>query len=268
MPDYALALSSGERDRYRAMAALAWTEEAPTLLAAGVRAGAIVADIGCGPGAVLRLIGEQVGPSGRAVGIDNAVDAVAIANTEVRGLSGTSARRGEATNTGLPNGTFDVVMCRHVLAHNGGREPAVVAHLADLARPGGTVYLVDVDRDAAWIEPRDPDIADLHGRYLDFQLRRGNDLWVGRRLGSLLEAAGLDVECYRAGGPVVRMPVGARTPAWAARMRLVAAGLASLSDVGRWDGAFARLDRREQRPWTSSPVVVAVGRKQQLPEPH
>ncbi|MEJ3655150.1 methyltransferase domain-containing protein [Actinomycetes bacterium KLBMP 9759] len=261
MADYALTLSSVERDRYRSMAALAWAEEARSWRAAGVRAGASVADIGCGPGAVLRLLGEQVGPAGRALGVDNTAEAVIAANAEVQGLLGVGAQVGDAAATGLPNDVFDVVMCRHVLAHNGGREPAIVAHLAELARPGGTVYLVDVDRDAAWIDPSDPDVDDLHARYLEFQLQRGNDLWVGRRLGALLEGAGLDVETYRAGGAVVRLSVGARPPAWAAQAGLVAAGFATPSDVRRWDHAFRRLDRREQRPWASSPVVIAFGRK-------
>jgi hypothetical protein len=36
-------------------------------------------------------------------------------------------------------------MLRHVLAHNGGAEDVIVAHLAALLRPGGCPYLVDVD---------------------------------------------------------------------------------------------------------------------------
>jgi hypothetical protein len=56
-----------------------------------------------------------------------------------------AARVGRADDTGLPPHPFDVVMLRQVLAHNGGREHSIVGHLAQFARRGGHVYLVDVD---------------------------------------------------------------------------------------------------------------------------
>lgn len=39
-----------------------------------------------------------------------------------------------------------MAMLRHVLAHNGGQEQAIVGHLATLIRPGGSVYLADGDQ--------------------------------------------------------------------------------------------------------------------------
>src|SRR6185369_14027859 len=40
------------------------------LLEAGLKPGMHVADFGCGVGAVTRMLGEMVGPSGRVTGID------------------------------------------------------------------------------------------------------------------------------------------------------------------------------------------------------
>ncbi|HXV94711.1 MAG TPA: methyltransferase domain-containing protein, partial [Pseudonocardia sp.] len=159
-----------------------------------------------------------------------------------------------------PAGAYDVVMCRHVLAHNGGRERAIVAHLASLARPGGALYLVDVDAAGLWTRPGDPDLADLQERYLQWHRRRGNDLSVGRMLGLLLEEVGATVEVFRTGGPVSRVPAGLRPPPWAARDALRDAGLADDADVARWDAAFRRTDARWPRPWAAMPVCVAVGR--------
>src|SRR6476661_870840 len=48
---YALLLSDAERARYRLMAERASSEEAQLWQQAGIRPGARVADIGCGPGA-------------------------------------------------------------------------------------------------------------------------------------------------------------------------------------------------------------------------
>lgn len=258
---YALALSSDERDRYRLMAEVARAEEADHLTAAGLRAGAAVADIGCGPGAMLRLLAQEVGSQGRADGVDLDPVAVAAAGDEIGGLPQASVRGGDAADTGLPAGAYDLVMCRHVLAHNGGRETEIVAHLASLAGPGGAVYLADVDVDTVWMRPEDPDLAELNARYRALHNGLGNDLTVGRRLGWLLEEAGLTVTMFRSGGSVRRMPPGVRHPGWAARDALCAAGLADALDLARWEAAYTRLDAISERPWASQPICVAVGRR-------
>ena len=65
-------------------------------------------------------------------------------------------------------------MLRHVLAHNGGAEDAIVAHLATLVRPGGCLYLVDTDGTAIRFIPEaeHPDLIDLQERYLAFRAAR------------------------------------------------------------------------------------------------
>ncbi|MCA1709100.1 MAG: methyltransferase domain-containing protein [Actinobacteria bacterium] len=125
--EYALQFSPQERSRYRLMAATARVEEAAIWSAAGIGPAAVVADIGCGPGAVLRLLAEQVGPAGRAQGVDFDAEAVTAATEEVGDLEQASVRQGEAIASGLEPGSFDVVMCRHVLAHNGGQEETIVS---------------------------------------------------------------------------------------------------------------------------------------------
>ncbi|MBV9661339.1 MAG: class I SAM-dependent methyltransferase, partial [Acidimicrobiales bacterium] len=180
---YSLELSEQERRRYRMMAVGAADHERLEWEAAGVRTSARVADVGCGPGAVLRLLAERVGPEGSAIGVDADPKAVAMAHEEVCDFKHASARVGQADDSGLEPGTFDVVMCRHVLAHNGGREATIIAHLASLAAPGGCVYLVDVDATALRLTADDADLQDLLSRYRAFHQARGNDLSVGLRLG-------------------------------------------------------------------------------------
>lgn len=257
---YALALGPEEQARYRMMAAAAQADEGPAWAAAGIGLGATVADVGCGPGVVLRRLAEIVGPLGRVDGVDAAADAVTAAAAEVDDLPQATVRRGDAGATGLPPRAYDVVVCRHVLAHNGGGEARIVAHLASLARSGGAVYLADVDATAAWVEPVHPDVAELGERYARFQRERGNDLTVGRRLAVLLEESGLAVERFTFGGTVRRVPPGVRPPGWAAREAMLAAGAATAADVERWDAALRRTDASPVRPWVSLPVCVAVGR--------
>lgn len=259
---YSLALTEQERSRYRMMAAGAAANEAAEWTAAGIAEGTRVADIGCGPGAVLRLLAERVGMGGVAIGIDANPEAVSMAASEVADLPQAQGRVGRAEATGLEPNSFDVVMCRHVLAHNGGRETAIVSHLASLTAIGGSVYLVDIDATALRLTTTDPEVHELQERYQAFQAARGNDLSVGLRLGDLLTDAGLRVERYACRSPVLSVQPGMRPPSWAARNEMVAEGFATDTDLQRWDAAFGRLDAAEHRPWLFPAAFVAIGRRQ------
>src|SRR5215472_4350993 len=202
---YSLKLSEQELTRYRMMAASAADNEAAEWSAAGIAPGARIADVGCGPGAVLRLLAERVGPEGQAVGIDADPAAVSMARQQTAGLPQARVQAGQADATGLEPGAYDVVMCRHVLAHNGGREAAIVVHLASLAAADGCVYLVDVDATALRFTSAGPELQDLNERYQAFHHARGSDLSVGLRLGDLLNDAGLTIERYACRAPVLRV---------------------------------------------------------------
>jgi SAM-dependent methyltransferase len=257
--DYALRLSDDELARYQLMAETAAQEEAEDWTLAGVRVGAAVADVGCGPGAILAVLADAVGSDGVAAGVDQDPLAIAQATQSIAGRDNASVTIGAAEATGLATGAFDVVMCRHVLAHNGGREARIVAHLASLVRPGGSVYLVDVDMAGVRQVPADPEL-DIHDHYRAFHARRGNDLSIGLQIGELLEDAGLEVERYRCVSAVWRLPPGMRGPQWAARQAMVDDGVATDADLERWSAAFARMDRAARPPWTFIPVFAAVGR--------
>src|SRR5262245_15523540 len=81
-----------------------------------------IADVGCGPGAILARLAAVVGLGGRAVGVDRDPAAVGHARRAVAGAAQASVQVGAADATGLRPGWADVAMCRHVLAHNTGRE--------------------------------------------------------------------------------------------------------------------------------------------------
>jgi SAM-dependent methyltransferase len=265
---YALRLSDDERARYRWMAQRAREREADLWELAGLRPGARVVDVGCGPGAVLAVLADVVGPGGRVVGVDADPEAVATARAGLAaaGLAG-EVRRARAEATGLAEGTFDVAVLRHVLAHNGHGEQAVVDHLARLVRPGGHVYLLDVDATATSTTPSLPAAEDLDERYRRWHGERGNDLRVGRRLAALARAAGLEVLEYRGWFEIRSIPAGMRGPAWAAREALVAAGLAGPEDVDRWSAALAEMDTWATRPEVMLATFAAVARRPDEEDP-
>jgi len=219
--DYVLTLSDAEVARYRLMAQAAARSEKERWTAAGLTEGARVADVGCGPGAVSMVLAGIVGPTGAVYAVDRDPGALSIARrtADEAGLSNVLTSEGTATATGLAPASVDVAMLRHVLAHNGGREQAIVDHLATLVRPGGSVYLVDVDATAMRMHPPDAagSVVELVDCYERLHAGLGNDLSVGLRLGELLDTAGLEQVDHQGHYQIVRAQPGLRPPPWAAR---------------------------------------------------
>jgi hypothetical protein len=170
-------------------------------------------------------------------------------------------RLGRADGTGLAPASVDTVVMRHVLGHNGGAEQRIVDHLGTLVRPGGCVYLLDLDLSVASLRPAPPAALELYARYARWHVRQGNDLRVGRRLPDLARGAGLDVVAHRSWTESGTLTGAMRGPAWAARNELVRAGLASSVDVARWDGALAALDDAPERPRYAVRHCAAVCRR-------
>jgi hypothetical protein len=154
-----------------------------------------------------------------------------------------------------------VVMLRHVLAHNGGAEEAIVAHLATLLRPGGCLYLVDADLTAIRVIPEadHPDLVELQERYLAFRAARGDDNAAGLRLAERLVRSGLELVEFRGRYVIRELSPTLRSPAWAAREAMVASDRATAEDLRRWDRAF---EATAQRPPTFfAPMFTAIGRR-------
>jgi SAM-dependent methyltransferase len=167
---------------------------------------------------------------------------------------------GLAQDSRLPAGSFDVVVVRLVLIHNGGREQDIVDHAASLLRPGGRVLLYDLDSTMIRIEPPVAPVTELHDRFVDYQRSRGNDPAVGLRLPQLLESAGLTLEAFRGNCQTRSRTPGERGPSWAARRAMEQAGIATSADIERWAQEIETLDAQPQQPWMISCGFVAVGR--------
>ena len=268
MPDepsrgYTLALSEPERMRYRMMAGLARENEADLWEYAGIVPGARVADVGCGPGAVLTEIAQIVGPEGTVVGVEPGQPAREAAREELDsfGLEHVEVRAGDGEATGLDPGAWDCVMMRHVLTHTGDAAERIVAHLATLLAPGGHLYLVDVDLDATRSSPADPDIQHQFERYAVFHRGLGNDVRMGARLGALMRAAGLEVAEHR--GTFQRIPAMLLTeggPLVSAQDAMIAEGVLPADEVDAWDAARQRFAAQpDAEMWFAS--FIAIGRK-------
>jgi hypothetical protein len=111
------------------------------------------------------------------------------------------------------------------------------------------------------VRPPVSDLEELEARYREWHEQQGNDVSVGLRLGELLAGAGLEAVEHHGRYQILRPPPGLRSPGWAARDALVAAGLATPDDVERWAAAFERVDRAEERPTIFAPLFFAFGRR-------
>lgn len=264
-PDYALRISENERARYRMMAQRALEQESGRWAAAGVVPGARVADVGCGPGAVLVHLGTIVGRHGEVVGVEPDAASRAAAEDEIAlaGLGNARVVEGTGTATGLPEASFDAVMVRHVLFHTGRDAPDVVRHCASLLEPGGHLYLADTDAEAmrVSIADPDPDATEAMERYRAFQSSRGCDISIGPRLGSLLIDAGLEITERSAWYNVIPGQfIALGGPMVAAIPAMLAAGAATESDAARWRAGVERVAAVPGVVFFA-PTFVAAGRK-------
>jgi ubiquinone/menaquinone biosynthesis C-methylase UbiE len=124
------------------------------LLQAGLTPGMHVADLGCGIGAVTRMLADMVGPAGSVTGIDaNAAQLEQAAHLcQKEGFSNVSFRETDACVTGLPRESFDLVYCRFLLLHL--PDPAAcLREMRDLLKPGGLLVVEDGDLASATSHP-------------------------------------------------------------------------------------------------------------------
>src|SRR5580693_3599922 len=176
-----------------AQAEAIWPQEVPLLSRYGLRPDAQILDAGCGTGEIsVRL--AQLLPAAQVLGVD--IHAPHLergrARAQAMGL-GERVRFEERSvyELDLPAGTFDLVVCRHVL-HAIPNADRVLAELARVTRPGGWLHLLSEDYGMIHFEPRTLD-ADA---FWDLGPKRfgeatGTDLHFGRRTFRLLRQLGL-----------------------------------------------------------------------------
>jgi 2-polyprenyl-3-methyl-5-hydroxy-6-metoxy-1,4-benzoquinol methylase len=259
---YVHELSPEEIDRYRSKASHAVQTEGESWRQCGVVAGATVADLGCGPGAVLAELASRVGAEGKAVGVDADPAAVAAARamTASRGLANVEVIQADAGSTGLRAGGFDVVMIRNVLIHAGQRISGLVEHAASLVRDSGCLYLAEIDGTAVRYDRVHPGLADLFRRFEEFLVKtRGADLAIGPKLGSILRDAGLEVIVQEAFFQTLS-PVPDGLGPWSACKAMIAAGFATPGDLKRWEEGI-RVTASDPGSVVFTPTFSAAGRR-------
>ena len=251
--DYMLGDTADERARLMAQAALLDDEARALLDRLDIPVGGDVIDIGCGPIGILPLLSDRVGPHGQVTGFDRLGDMLDHAARSCAGLGNVRFALGDATDTGFTADTFDVAHVRLLLV-NVPEPMAVLREATRIVRPGGVVAVQEVDWLSWQCEPALPEWTALREVLRSLWHSRGLDPDIGRRLPTLLRAAGLcEVEANGragidgAGHPYRRLIL---TFAERFRERILAARLTRPDEL---DALVAAVDRHLADPGT---VVV------------
>lgn len=106
-----------------------------------------ILEVGCGTGAMLRLLARRGDFKGQALGIDHSRPFIDAARSfaQQENVDGClSFEVGDAHSLDFPPGTFDAVIAHTLLSHV--TDPVMVlSEMACVVRPGGTVVIFDGD---------------------------------------------------------------------------------------------------------------------------
>lgn len=175
-----------------AQAQAIWPQERALFHAYELPEEARVLDVGCGTGEIgLRLAREF--PRLRLLGIDVHEPHLELARERAQALGGrVEFRTGDAFALDLPDGTFDLTLCRHML--QAVPEPTrVLAEMRRVTRRGGRLHVVAEDYGMIHCHPCAVD-GDRFWREGPITLgqRTGTDLHGGRKAYTWLHALGLE----------------------------------------------------------------------------
>ena len=188
---YTLGSNPAEVDRLRRQPGELFDHTVALLEQVPLESGGSALDLGCGPAGSIDLLVERVGPSGHVTGLDANSTHVAHARERAAELMLTNVDilEGDARQTGLPTGMFDLVHARLLLVNI--PQPAdVVAEMVRLARPGGWVAGLEADSVPICYPPH-PAWDRLYELLLIVYNQDGADAYLGRRLPELYRQADL-----------------------------------------------------------------------------
>ena len=155
-------------------------------------AGVSVLDCGCGPGSITLGIAGRIG-DGQVVGIDFGKSQVqqAIESASRRGVRNASFQAADCHALPFDDDRFDRVFCHALMEHLSDPVRAL-RELLRVLKPGGVIGVSSPDWGGFVLAPPCAALTKAVDAYTTLQTSNGGDVQVGRKLGSLLSAAGFE----------------------------------------------------------------------------
>jgi SAM-dependent methyltransferase len=210
-------------------------------VSAGISAGMRVLDVGCGAGAVARIVAEIVGGAGQVVAID--ADAAAL-DFAKRRLGAANVEFREATIESFSDtALFDAVVGRFILMHL--KDPVVALRsLASRLKPGGIVCFVEPWHGIGMSHPRvEAFHTFMEGGYQALRAA-GAHLEMGARLYGDFIAAGLP-EPQIVAEP--SMGFGGKAPFFDLMLDSARSGIRASVPEAQRDGVIAQVEALAQK---------------------
>jgi SAM-dependent methyltransferase len=211
-----------------------WPQEQPLVARYALPGDAYILDAGCGTGEIsMRLAGMF--ERARLLGVDVIDDHLERARARCAQFGDrTRFENRSIFELGLPDGTFDLVVCRHVLQAI-PHPDRVIAELARVTRRGGWLHLIAEDYLMIHFEPRrlDPDDFWSPGPR-QFGDTVGTDLRIGRKTYGILRRLGFtDITVDYVVVDPLRVPRETFAAIWEAWRDGFADAVSANSSIGR-----------------------------------
>jgi ubiquinone/menaquinone biosynthesis C-methylase UbiE len=174
----------------------AWVDK---YMAHHLKPGIDVLSVGSGPGVILQAICSKQ-ESIHGTGIDISAERVQQAIQKHSSNTGLNFVQGDAQAIPFPSDSFDVVYSRMLFEYLADKQRAAI-EMVRVCRPGGTILIQDLDGQLLWNYPEDPELQRSIEAVVAGLARTGFDPFVGRKLFTLVQSAGLNninvqVDCY------------------------------------------------------------------------
>jgi ubiquinone/menaquinone biosynthesis C-methylase UbiE len=208
--DYILGYSPQEHERLLLQARMQEPATRRVFHAVGLRPGWTCLDIGCGPGAVMQLMGELTGPSGEVTGIDRDAKAGREAVERLQ-ATGTSRYRFVEEDMesidGIVGAPFDLTFARRVLLH--ALDPvALLRKMYSWTKPGGYIAVQDIHVRTMNLYPKPEAFSELVRVIIETEERSGLDTEFAFKLPALFVEAGIGVP----DGTDIHLPITSLEP--------------------------------------------------------
>ena len=156
--------------------------------------GETVVDVGCGTGLLCAEMANEVGSSGRVIGVDLSAPMLALAKSRCADHPQIELHHGDIHHLPVEDAAADALACMQVLLFVTDVTPTLLEFYRALA-PNGRLVIVETDWRSAVLNTSDKDLTHRLFEFWDTVTPNPN---LPVRLGPLLRRAGFDVTAIKA----------------------------------------------------------------------